>query len=83
MCKLLVGLVFLVILALELFFNRLRNGWLHTVRVVLAFYIAQALPRGNGWMSYWRVGGGMLVSGCFAFLYRIVYKFEVEPSIAA
>jgi hypothetical protein len=30
----LVGLVFLVILALELFFNRLRNGWLHTVRVV-------------------------------------------------
>ena len=36
MCKLLVGLVFLVILALEIFFNRLRNGWLHTVRVVLA-----------------------------------------------
>jgi hypothetical protein len=36
MCKLLVGLVFLVILALELFFNSLRNGWLHTVRVVLA-----------------------------------------------
>ena len=35
MCKLLVGLVFLVILALEIFFNRLRNGWLHTVRVVL------------------------------------------------
>ena len=35
MCKLLVGLVFLVILALELFFNRLRNGWLHTVRVVI------------------------------------------------
>jgi hypothetical protein len=26
---------FLGILALELFFNRLRNGWLHTVRVVL------------------------------------------------
>ena len=35
MCKLLVELVFLVILALELFFNRLRNGWLHTVRVVI------------------------------------------------
>jgi hypothetical protein len=34
MCKLLVGLVFLLILALELFFNRLRNGWLHTVRVI-------------------------------------------------
>ena len=34
MCKLLVGLMFLVVLALELFFNRLRNGWLHTVRVV-------------------------------------------------
>jgi hypothetical protein len=37
MCKLLLGLVFLVILALELFFNRLRNGWLHTVRVVLRY----------------------------------------------
>ena len=35
MCKLLVGLGFLVILALELFFNRLAWGWLHTVRVVL------------------------------------------------
>jgi hypothetical protein len=34
MCKLLVGLVFFVILAYWHFFNRLRNGWLHTVRVV-------------------------------------------------
>jgi hypothetical protein len=36
MCKLLWGLVFLVILAYWHFFNRLRNGWLHTVRVILA-----------------------------------------------
>ena len=59
-----------MILALELFFNRLLDAWLHTVRVVLAlvfaFYIAQALPRGNG------------VSVCFAFLYRIGYKKYAE-----
>jgi hypothetical protein len=35
MCKLLWGLVFLVVLAYWQFFNRLRNGWLHTVRLVL------------------------------------------------
>ena len=34
MCKLLVGLLFLVILALELFFNRLVAAWLHTARPV-------------------------------------------------
>ena len=52
MCKVLMRLVFLVILAYWHFFNRLRNDWLHNVRVVLGIiwvgYRLQALPRGNG-----------------------------------
>jgi hypothetical protein len=50
MCKLLWRLGFLVILALELFFNRLRNGWLHTVRVILAL-------RGVKMVGRWGFGG--------------------------
>ena len=50
MCKLLVGLVFLVILALELFFNRLRNGWLHTVRVGFVGFRV-----GFEWVVVWSV----------------------------
>ena len=37
---------------------------------VFAFYIAQALPRGNG------------VSVCFAFLYQIVYKVKVIKQLS-
>jgi hypothetical protein len=65
MCKLLWGLVFLVVLALELFFNRLRNGWLHTVRMVF-------------WGEGWRNGGQV---GLWWFCFWSVFGLTRNPSI--
>jgi hypothetical protein len=69
MCKLLVGLVFLVILALELFFNNLALGWLHTVRLV--FW-------GLAWVNSGQVGRWGLIVVCF----WSVFGLTRNPSIS-